>query len=260
MRKQTAKGERHPARRNEKKFDTMKKIRLWATALDKFQRHLDGYVTDKEVCDTLNRVPMEMPTIAACGTLFNALVDALVGALDESGVTYTRHDCRYDAGMVIQDRQVWMSFPAVMVEQARDLYEEAAAQCLLSRSIVIEGVEVELYGYADYISPTWPRAGYHDLKLTASDKLDHFERGWQRVVYPWADHFAAGGDFYYDVFRVHMPEPWEVEYKRYRCVSSSWTEERAEELLREMLGGQVLPFIADHAGELEAYNKKYITY
>ncbi|MCD8266039.1 MAG: hypothetical protein LUC33_02685 [Prevotellaceae bacterium] len=175
--------------------------RIYPSLLDGFQRLLDADADEerledavpgalaaereRELIDSVNRVPRPATEAQARGTCLNEAVDCLIAgrgtlrndmtlfseeAVDGSRVIHAEMEgftFHYDAGLV---RRIAARFGP-----------DAVAQHLCRGLIRTDAGLVELYGYADEIV----RDKVYDIKATGSYQFGKYERGWQKLVYPY---------------------------------------------------------------------------
>lgn len=226
------------------------KYRIYPSLLDKFQALLDSeveadsfYNTDsetgeqkltadeiadrheRELLDTINRVPREPSEAADKGTCFNEVVDCIIehrkSSRDDVKITTIKegeyvYEIRGDSGKEI-DKQLLSDeltkigkhcilalmdgfhfyFDIPLCKEVAAMFKGAVCQHLCRATIETAYGTVELYGYADEIV----RDKVHDLKTTSSYTFGKFERAWQKDVYPYC--LVASGE---------MDEVKEFEY------------------------------------------------
>lgn len=200
------------------------KYRIYPSLLDKFQALLDSeveadsfYNTDREtgeqkltadeiadrhereLLDTINRVPRDPSEAADKGTCFNEIVDCIIEHR-KSG----REDVKIET---MRDSQppcikadmdgFHFHFDIPLCKEVASMFKGAVCQHLCRATIETAYGTVELYGYADEIV----RDKVHDLKTTSNYTFGKFERAWQKDVYPYC--LVASGD---------MTEVKEFEY------------------------------------------------
>lgn len=198
--------------------------RIYPSLLDKFQAYLDSgqeadsfYNTDqetgeqkltadeiadlreRELLDTVNRVPREPSEAADKGTCFNEIVDRIIEH---------RKDGREDVSVeTLRDSQppcikaemdgFTFHFDIPLCCEVAAMFPGAVCQHLCKGMIETAYGTVELYGYADEVTMD----KVYDIKTTSSYTFGKFERAWQKDVYPYC--LVASGE---------MTEVKEFEY------------------------------------------------
>ncbi|MCD8293985.1 MAG: hypothetical protein LUE27_01890 [Clostridia bacterium] len=182
--------------------------KIYPSLLDKYQRLLDAEPgtdeeekIERELLDAVNRVEQGPKVYADRGTCFNEIVDYILSG-GESGrkdveisrgvwSTLCENSWEFEPGEEpLRQREVYVArmngfeftFDAEFCESvAREFGPYAVPQYLCKGTIDTEWGKVELYGYADEIVLD----KVYDLKTTTSYQFGKYERGWQRLVYPY---------------------------------------------------------------------------
>lgn len=210
------------------------KYRIYPSLLDKFQSYLDSeqeadsfYNTDqetgeqkltadeiadrheRELLDTINRVPREPSEAADKGTCFNEIVDCIIehrksgkedvkietidgyeklvdafGACDETGkpIFYEEEWKYIDKPCILAQMDGFhFYFDIALCKELAAYFKGAVCQHLCKATIDTAYGTVELYGYADEIVMD----KVYDIKTTSNYAFGKFERAWQKDVYPY---------------------------------------------------------------------------
>ena len=219
--------------------------RIYPSLLDKFQSFLDVEQSveewwnldsegeyretademsdrlEKELLDTVNRVPREPIEAADKGTCFNEVIDCLI----------SHRKCEHE-GMDIQSGEVagnrvitaklngfTFHYDMEMCKATAKCYENAISQHLCRAVLHTKYGNVELYGYADEIKGDV----VFDIKTTGRYEFGKYSKNWQKHVYPWC--LVESGEvpdvqaFVYDVF------VWHGGTSRTPVLTSTWYPE-----------------------------------
>ena len=183
------------------------KYKIYPSLLDKFQSFLDVEQSveefwnidaegeyketademsdrlERELIDTINRVPREPIEAADKGTCFNEVIDCLIA----------HRKCEYE-GMDIRSGELGANrvitanlngfefkYDMDLVKDAAMYFKGAISQHQCSAVLPTKYGDVELYGYADEIRGDM----VYDIKTTSRYDFGKYGKGWQRFVYPW---------------------------------------------------------------------------
>ena len=141
------------------------------------------------------------------GTALNEIVDCMV--LD---VPSTREDTKLSRavtelgmmyGLKADINGFEFVFDTQLCRQLRDLYKGSIVQHYHEAMMPTQYGDVVLYGYSDY----WQGDTIRDLKTTKNYEFGKYERGWQRLVYPWcaieSGEAASVERFVYDAIKLN---------------------------------------------------------
>lgn len=172
---------------------------FYPSLLDKFQHYLDsaeiyqqyyGFSEDAKISEQefdkklfddlingINRVKFESDA-ANLGTAFNIAADYLILGQKSDEIK----DLKISEGIIsFFFKNEKYGFNLSLFDKLRTTYHNAAAQIFVERQLATTKGIVNLYGYADYLTPY----AWHDLKTTSRYKAGKFYKSWQRVVYPY---------------------------------------------------------------------------
>lgn len=156
---------------------------------------------EQELLDAINEVPREPAEAASRGTAFNELVDAIIRAKN-AGIDLIYSTSEKVKILLVDHPLVECEcegfrfcFDYNLAEAVADRLLEGTMQLHVQAPLLVDGHEVLLHGYPDYIMPN----GVIDLKTTATwkrkadGKLDSAEgyifgkyaNYWQRYTYPY---------------------------------------------------------------------------
>lgn len=139
---------------------------------------------EKELIDTINRVPKEPSEAADKGTAFNEVIDCLIEKRKCTRADMTIQSIRVN-GEPISIRSDFngfsFNFDVSLCRLVREYLGNSMCQVLLKAPIMTKFGGVCLYGYADYIK----EGTIIDLKTTSQYEFGKFQHKWQRHVYPW---------------------------------------------------------------------------
>lgn len=224
------------------------RYKIYPSLLDKFQALLDSDIEaesfwnidsetgemkrtpdeiasqhEKELLDSINRVPCEPIEAADKGTCFNEIVDCLInvrtsdrddveiefGVLDQHGVFHL-DTCDYQPeGIYVAQAKMngfTFLFDLKTCDEAAQYFGIYAIGQHLCKGVIhtVYG-DVELYGYADEIVMD----KVYDIKTTSSYSFGKFERAWQKEVYPYclvqSGEMECVSEFEYTVFQLSKP-------------------------------------------------------
>lgn len=134
---------------------------------------------ERELIDSINRVPHEPWEAADKGTAFNEVIDCLIAKRKCSIEGMEIVSC--DEGFrVSYDGFEWL-FDADFCKEFAEQLKDSMSQVFTSATIETDYGPVEIYGYID----EWQRDQVIDIKTTSSYSFLKFERKWQRHVYPY---------------------------------------------------------------------------
>ncbi len=138
---------------------------------------------EKELLDTINRVPKEPIEAADKGTCFNEVVDCLI----------SHRKCEYE-GMDIQSGELGENrvitaklngfefhFDKDFCKEVAEALKGAISQHYCRAILPTAYGDVELYGYVDEIVTD----EVVDIKTTSRYDFGKYGKGWQRFVYPY---------------------------------------------------------------------------
>lgn len=130
-----------------------------------------------DLINKINRIPFESEA-ADKGTAFNIAADYLIlGHIDEKIDDYNVKDDIVS----FTYKNVKYGFKLDLFERLNQIYQHSAAQIFVIGQLETSKGIVNLYGYADFLTPN----AWHDLKTTGKYKTGKFQKSWQRVVYPF---------------------------------------------------------------------------
>lgn len=221
-----------------------------------------------DLINSINRCPREPMEAADRGTALNEIVDCMV-----QGVPSTREDTKLSRaetelglmyGLKAEINGFEFVFDTQLCRQLRDLYKGSIVQHYHEAMMSTQYGDVMLYGYSDY----WQGDTIRDLKTTKKYDFGKYERGWQRIVYPWtaieSGEAVAVDKFVYDaiqlssrggiIFGTHYPEEyayghlWASKLLRNGvCRFIEWIESRRDLITdAKVFGGENAP---DYVGE-----------
>lgn len=134
---------------------------------------------EKELIDSINRVPHEPWEAADKGTAFNEVVDCIIAgrecSIEGMVIDYTAEGIH-----VSYDGFDWL-FDTDFCNEFAGQLKGSMSQVFTSATIDTEYGTVELYGYID----EWLHDQVIDIKTTGRYSFLKFERKWQRHVYPY---------------------------------------------------------------------------
>lgn len=244
------------------------RYKIYPSLLDKFQVFLDSDIEaeafwnidsetgemkrtpdeiasqhEKELLDSINRVPHEPIEAADMGTCFNEILDCLienrkplredltVESLPDPYLVCQNfcnaRDCDFCLGKhgesctAAYDRArsgkcdakairatlngFTFDFDVTLCREAAASLDGALPQHLCKGYIETKYGTVELYGYSDYIQLD----KVIDVKTTSSYSFGKFERAWQKEVYPYclvqSGEMGCVSEFEYKVFQLSKP-------------------------------------------------------
>lgn len=130
----------------------------------------------EELIAYINREPQARNEAADRGTCLNEIVDCLIGSEPNPSIWWDKIDKDY----IAERNGFRFSFDGAMVDELALNVRNAIPQYHLTHDYTIDGREITLHGFADYIFPTqiW------DLKTTNKYKGEKYANNWQRKVYP----------------------------------------------------------------------------
>lgn len=140
---------------------------------------------ERELIDSINRIPHEPSEAASRGTALNEIVDCLIKhkpcTSKEMSVEVLRTpDSRPFAVRALIDGFTF-DFDVNLCQQLKDMLRGSICQYFINADVDTKYGVVQLYGYLDY----WQRNHVIDLKTTSSYSFGKYERKWQRYVYPY---------------------------------------------------------------------------
>lgn len=203
----------------------------------------------RELMDKLNRREREPSEAAARGTVFNALVDAMI-----TGKPEARYDIRKEYGDATEPGRVTglsgsaegftFTFDLDTVKSMASRFAGAMPQVLVKAPLDTCYGRVELYGYIDELMPL----SCHDIKTTGSYAVGKFKDHAQHRAYLYClDKSGSQVDtFVYDILeldrRTGAPTGMYTETYGYNAEDSErWLRERCQELIA---------FVMEHRGEI----------
>lgn len=134
---------------------------------------------ERELLDTINRVPHEPWEAADKGTAFNEVIDCLIASrkcsIDGMEITSVKEGIH-----VSYDGFEWL-FDTEFCQDFAGQLKDSMSQVFTTATVETSWGTVELYGYID----EWLRDQVIDIKTTSSYNFLKFERKWQRHVYPY---------------------------------------------------------------------------
>ena len=220
-----------------------------------------------DLINSINRCPREPMEAADKGTALNEIVDCLL-----LGKSSTRDDIKCskavtDGGLLYaltaEINGFTFEFDIDMCRRLRDMYKGSMVQHYHEATMNTDLGIVTLYGYSDY----WQGDTIRDLKTTKKYDFGKYERGWQRIVYPFcaveSGEAVAVDRFVYDAIQLtersgiingtHYPEEYAYGHiwasKMLRdgvCRFIEWLESRRELITDAKIFGGVNP--SDYVG------------
>lgn len=144
----------------------------------------DRKAKEQEIIDYINRVEKPEPHLAARGTAFNNIIDAL---LEGHPVEMTEDKRAY---RVYYHGETYLFGSTTLIDNLTDYFlgshgrigYKCEPQVYCETDIKVDGNDVKLYGYADYVNIDF----VFDLKTTMKYSLWKYRSGWQHLVYPLA--------------------------------------------------------------------------
>lgn len=175
--------------------------------LDKFQRVLDakndfesffnedtdgGYKmsydevlgkAEKELLDSINRVPHHPIEAADKGTAFNELIDCLVNDRPSTNPNVSIESTEYKDSPVYRCtiNGFEFLFDKDFADRVATYFADCTPQFLTAAKISVDESDVELYGYVDELRENI----VYDIKTTKQYEFGKFANHWQHVLYPF---------------------------------------------------------------------------
>lgn len=271
--------------------------KIYPSLLDKFQKYLDSEIEadsffnidlesgeqkltadeiadkhEKELIDTINRVPNDPIEAADKGTCFNEIVDCIIDnrKCEREDMTIEKNydNCDYEFGSYVRCNSVAKPDGAVyglkatlnnfeflfdidFCKKAATYFKGAITQHLCKGQIETKYGTVELYGYADEIVAN----KVYDIKTTNSYDFGKFERSWQKDVYPYclieSGEMTEVAEFEYTVYKLKGGSSRTplISGDQYREVYT-YNHANSTERIRTMLENQFLPWLEAHKEQI----------
>lgn len=153
--------------------------RITASMLNSFNYYLNNELSsEKEMLDIINRVPQITTEAQAKGIcfeylinnlLFNNNVDLLLN--NNTNIEFCKNDIRYNFNF---EKDIILKILSQLKNN-----QSYGQQVYVSKIIQLEGHNIELYGYIDYITPN----SIIDLKTTANYSYPKYLNNFQLLVY-----------------------------------------------------------------------------